>query len=243
MLPVAAVTLCLTATGCGASSDPVRIGIVTACANNGYFARSNPSLVAGAELPLLDRGGTPAGPAPSNGVRGASVAGRPAQLEVGCSQPYDPESALAALQRLVESQHVDAVVTPTAENDPIVARYARRHRGVVFMLGDYGQSETLRFPSSNMFRFEEDGAQWSAGLAAYAYHQLGWRQVTTIGEADPPGWVGAAGFDAEFCSLGGRVQRLWASAATTDPTPWPGACRPMPTACSWRRPSTTHQAS
>jgi ABC-type branched-subunit amino acid transport system substrate-binding protein len=84
------------------------------------------------------------------------------------------------------------------------------------MLANYDQASTLRFGAPNVFRFELDAAQWSAGLAAYAYHQLGWRNVATVGQGDPPGWVQAAGFDAEFCALGGHVKLLWAQPGTTD---------------------------
>jgi branched-chain amino acid transport system substrate-binding protein len=196
------------ASGCGGSANPVRIGIITPCTPP--FAQDTPSLIAGAELPLLQRGGKSTGVTPSDGVVGASVAGRQVELEIGCAEPLNPSSALDQLRRLVSNKHVDAVVGPTDEPDTIVARYARKHPRVVFMLTSYDQASTLRTAAPNVFRFELDGAQWSAGLAAYAYHRMGWRNVTTVGEGDPPGWVDAAGFDAEFCALGGHLKLLWA---------------------------------
>lgn len=215
--PLVAATALLLAlvTGCGDAGDPVRIGIITPC--TGFDAPTTPSWIAGAELPLLQRGGKSTGVTPSDGVEGASVAGRPVELEVGCAESLNPSAALDQARRLVVDRHVDAVVGPTDELDPIVARYARKYRRVVFMLTSYDQASTLRFAAPNVFRFELDAAQWSAGLAAYAYHTKGWRNVTTVGEDDPAGWVQAAGFDAEFCALGGHVQLLWAPPGPENP--------------------------
>ena len=142
------------------------------------------------------------------------------RLVIDCAETLNPGSALSQLRWLVEERHVGAVVGPTTEVDPIVARYARAHPGVVFMLASYDQSSTLGYAAPNLYRFELDAAQWSAGLAAYAYHHLGWRRVTTLGEGDPAGWSEAAGFNAEFCSLGGRVQRLWAGGPETQLAHW-----------------------
>ena len=58
-----------------------------------------------------------------------------------------------------------------------------------------------------------------AGLGNYAYRTLGWRTVVTVAdEADPLfNWAQTAGFDAEFCSLGGAVvKRIWVPPATQD---------------------------
>jgi branched-chain amino acid transport system substrate-binding protein len=209
LLVAAAALLVTLATGCGGGDgDPFRIGVITNCA--GTDTSTSPSFIAGAELPLLQRGGKSTGVGPSDGVEGASVAGRPVELVIGCAQSLDPSAALDQARRLVEDRHVDAIVAPTNEIDTIVARYARKQPRVTFMLANYDQASTLRFAAPNVFRFELDFAQWSAGLAAYAYYRLGWRNVATVGEGDPPGWERAAGFDAEFCALGGRVHTLWA---------------------------------
>lgn len=207
----AAVGALLLAQGCG-NSAAVRIGIITDCGAGGYsnqFARFQPPEIAGAELPLIQRGARLTGATPSEGIEGGSVGGRPVKLEILCAQSFNPRSVLTQLRSLVETRHVAAVVGPTHEDDSLEARYARKHPGVVFMLAGYGQSTTLRSRTPNMFRFELDGSQESAGLASYAYRH-GWRRVTTIGEGDPEGWSDASGFNAEFCALGGHVKRLWA---------------------------------
>ena len=72
-------------------------------------------------------------------------------------------------------------------------------------------------PAPNFFSFWYDGAQWMAGVGAYAYHTLGWRTAVTVATSDAFDWAQAAGFDAEFCSLGGTiVKRIWISPGTQD---------------------------
>ena len=200
----------LTAAGCGGGGDPLRIGVITDCPT-GSFGQDQAPETAGAELPLIRRGARLSGATSLEAPEGASVGGHPVQLEIACAESFNSKSALFQLRWLVESRHVAAVVAPMHELDTFVARYARQHPEIVFMLAGYDQSSTLRYATPNMFRFELDNAQLSAGLAAYAYRRLGWRNVTTVGQDDAPDWSAPAGFDAEFCALGGHVrQRLWA---------------------------------
>ena len=71
--------------------------------------------------------------------------------------------------------------------------------------------------SPNFFRFNTDGAQWTAGLGAYAYNVLGWRTAVTIGDDYDFPYTQVAGFVAEFCSLGGQVTgRLWPALGEED---------------------------
>jgi branched-chain amino acid transport system substrate-binding protein len=86
---------------------------------------------------------------------------------------------------------------------------ARRYPKVVFLLGNsYAQEPTLRNPAPNLFRFVSDGAQAIAGLGSYAYRRLDWRTAAVVLPDDTYAWPEAAGFLAEFCALGGRVQRV-----------------------------------
>src|SRR5712691_10456666 len=80
----AAVVLCLAlAAGCGGKvASPIKIGLLTDC--NGAFSSFYDTTVAGAELPLLERGARLRGKRPSDGVEGASVAGKPVKLVIGC---------------------------------------------------------------------------------------------------------------------------------------------------------------
>ena len=118
-------------------------------------------------------------------------------------------SALAEWRRLVEQAGADVVIGPLSGDEGLaLPEYARRQPGIAFVNGS-SSSQQLR-PARNTYSFWYDGAQWMAGVGAYAYKKLGWRTAVTIGGADTFDWAQVAGFDAEFCALGGTiVKRLW----------------------------------
>ena len=60
-----------------------------------------------------------------------------------------------------------------------------------------------------------------AGAGAYAFHELGWRNVVTVGDDEAFNYTQAAGFLAEFCALGGKVSRsIWVPLSTQDYAPY-----------------------
>src|SRR5260221_987890 len=95
------VVLCLgLVASCGGKGpNPVKIGVLTDC--NGAFSSFYDTTVAGAELPLLERGARLSGKRPSDGVEGASVAGKPVELVIGC-EGGTFGTMLAEARRLVE---------------------------------------------------------------------------------------------------------------------------------------------
>jgi branched-chain amino acid transport system substrate-binding protein len=215
---VAAVAVaCVLAGGCGqgAGEDPIRIAVLSDCVGAWGFAHE--PTIAAAELPLLDRGGTLAASAPSAGVEGAEVAGRPVELQVACLSGQQNEDTLEA-RRVVELGDADVVIGPILGASGLVYRsYAKRHPDVTFVSGTGANpSTTLREPASNLYRFMTDGRQWSAGLGSYAYHELGWRKAAVVNEDYGFGWAQAGGFVAEFCSLGGTVVRASPRLGTAD---------------------------
>jgi branched-chain amino acid transport system substrate-binding protein len=215
-LVCAAVAATAYARSSSAGPRPLRIGVVTDC--NGLFAADTPSAQAGAELALIQRGATLGGPQPSDGIDGATVAGRPVKLTFACATWGDRATTITALSALVERDHADIVVGPGHTGDGIAVReYARSHPHTVFMITSAEQSATLRRSAPSAYRFELDAAQWSAGLGAYGYNTLGWRHAITVGEADASGYPEAAGINAEFCSLGGTVSSRWLG-GNADPT-------------------------
>src|SRR5437763_16191341 len=112
LLFVLAAVFCALVAGCAAGSNgrpkAIRIGVLAACQS--AMLPSCSQDLAGAELPLLERGGRLRGSSPLDGVGGASVAGRPIELEFGCSGGSGggsaTDSALAEARRLVEVEHV-----------------------------------------------------------------------------------------------------------------------------------------
>lgn len=199
----------LTLGGCGGSStESFRVGILSDC--YGPFSSAHELIVASAELPLIERGGRLSGRSPSDGIDGASAAGRRVELLVGCvtgTQDVIPEA-----RRLVEELRARVLVGPLSPEHGLVLRdYARRRPETAFVIQPSGAPElTLANPAPNVFRFTSDNAQSAAGLGSYAYQELGWRTAATVALDAPYGWGSVAGFVAEFCALGGRVvDRRW----------------------------------
>jgi branched-chain amino acid transport system substrate-binding protein len=207
---ILAASAALVAAGCGGRTTPIRIGVLSDCAGN--FGAYNETVLAATELPLLERGARLTGPNPSDGVERARVAGRRVELLTGCTEGNFYSTLIAEVRRLVEKEHANVIIGPIGVSDGLVLRtYARRHPGVSFLLAfTSAQETTLHNPAANVFRFEPDGAQWVAGLGAYAYRTLRWRTAVTVAENSSFAWPEVAGFVAEFCALGGRVvDRLW----------------------------------
>jgi branched-chain amino acid transport system substrate-binding protein len=105
---VGAVGLLLAAACGGGDQRPLRIGVVVDCV--GAFRALEDQELAGAQLPLIARGATTAGKRPSDGVRGARVAGRPVEIVRACSESGEFATITQAARQLVEREHVAVVV-------------------------------------------------------------------------------------------------------------------------------------
>jgi branched-chain amino acid transport system substrate-binding protein len=204
----------LTLGNCGGSSEePFRVGILSDC--YGILSSFHPANVASAELPLIERGGKLSGRSPTDGIEGASAAGRPVELLVGCVT--GTPDVIPEARRLVEELGAHVLVGPPSPGQGLVLRdYARRRPETAFVAQPTGAPElTLANSAPNVFRFTSDNAQSEAGLGSYAYNELGWRTAATVALDAPFGWGGVAGFVAEFCALGGRiVNRQWTTPGT-----------------------------
>jgi branched-chain amino acid transport system substrate-binding protein len=192
--------------GCGGGEQPFRIGLLVDCV--GVFRTLDTAELSGAELPLLERGSRlKRTDDPTQGVTAARVAGRPVQLLPACTETLEYSTMFQEARRLVELEHVDAVVGGAFGEDGVAMRdVARLYPSVVFMVAPHGPREvTLRARPPNLFRVSADHGQLVAGLASYAYRRLGWRRAAVVSEDWDSGWGSAAAFVAEFCSLGGQV--------------------------------------
>jgi branched-chain amino acid transport system substrate-binding protein len=210
-------TTAATETGGGeATGEPIKIGIFSN--NEGAFAPFEGQTWGGAMLPLIDRGATAKSGDPTEGVDGATIAGHPIEIVYGGSDST-PDKAVEEARRLVEQEQVDILVGPLSGSEGIaVANYSKEQPGVTFVNGISGaQDTTLKVRSENFFRFHNEGTQWTAGLGDYAYNELGWRNVVTIGDDYDFPYSQIAGFVAEFCSIGGQVsERLWPALGEED---------------------------
>jgi branched-chain amino acid transport system substrate-binding protein len=201
----AATCLALVSAGCGEEEPPVRVAVLTECI--GTLEAFKESILAAAQLPFIERGARLRGDRPAAGLEGASFGGRPVEMLVGCTVFSNLSGLIIEVRRLIESRGADVIVGPVGETEGIVVRrLAARYPNVTFVLGASGaQAATLSDPQPNVFRFVADGAQTTAGLAAHAYTDLGWRRAALVMDPSPHSWEQAAGFVAEFCALGGTV--------------------------------------
>jgi branched-chain amino acid transport system substrate-binding protein len=201
----------------GAAATPIKIGVLSTC--KGPFAVFWNETQAGARVSFISRGAKLARPGKSDSqLVGYSIGGHPIRLVNGCSDA-SPDVAVAEARRLVEREKVNILVGPLSGDEGIaVSRYAKKQPQVTFVNGtSAAQDTTLKSPSPNFFRFTTDGAQWMAGLGDYAYNQLKWRNVVTIADDYSFPYTQVAGFVAEFCALGGKVEkRIWPPLGTTD---------------------------
>jgi branched-chain amino acid transport system substrate-binding protein len=207
LLAVGAAAACLTlvSAGCGEQEPPIRVAVLTECI--GPEEAHKESILAAAQLPLIERGARPRGPGPAAGLEGASFGGRPVEMLVGCTNIPNLSGLIVEVRRLIETSGADVIIGPAGDTGGIVVRrLAARYPNVTFVLGASGaQATTLSDPQPNVFRFVADGAQKTAGLAAHAYTDLGWRRAALVMDPLPHSWEQAAGFVAEFCALGGTV--------------------------------------
>ena len=162
-----------------------------------------------------------------DGLRGFQVAlqqannmagGREIEVIIGATDA-SPDSALRAVRKVVEQDQVDIVIGPLSGSEGIALRdYSKTQPQVTFINGISGAQETTYVtPSENFFRFNMDGAQWSAGLGDYVYNEKGYRTVATIGEDYSFIYTQVFGFALEFCNAGGTItERFWVPLGTKD---------------------------
>jgi ABC-type branched-subunit amino acid transport system substrate-binding protein len=201
---VVLVALLLAAAGC-AGEQPLRIGLMVDCL--GVFRNLEDASLAGAQLPLRQRGARPLGARPSDGVTSARVGGGRVELVRGCTEGGEFTTIIEEARRLVELEEVDAVVGGTWPGDGVVMReVARRYPDVPFVPVLSGPREiTLTTPAANLYRVVPDMAQTVAGLADYAFAELGWRRAAVLSDDWEGGWASTEAFAAGFCRLGGHV--------------------------------------
>jgi branched-chain amino acid transport system substrate-binding protein len=202
-----------------ASTEPIKIGILSDC--EGAFGSFFELNIGGALVPFINRGATPVNPKkPSEGVEGAEIAGREIEFVTpfGCGDDT-PDVAVAEARRIIEQEDADILIGPLSGDEGIaVANYANENQDKTFVDGMHGaQDSTLKVQAPNFFRYHIDGAQWSAGAGDYAFNELGWRKVVTIGDDYSFPYTAVGGFIAEFCGVGGEVvERLWPPLGETD---------------------------
>ncbi|WP_207485228.1 ABC transporter substrate-binding protein [Arenibaculum pallidiluteum] len=185
-----------------ALADDIRLGALATL--EGPFAQSGLDGLRGVELALEKYNYT--------------VAGKKITL-VKESSNAKPDVAVAKTRKLIEQDKADIVVGPLSGGEGIaVKEYAKSVPDKTFVNGTSGaQDTTLRDPAPNFYRFTLDGAQWQAGLGSYAYQNKGYRNIAVIGEDYSFPYAQVMGFQAEYCTLGGKIaQKNWVPVGTKD---------------------------
>jgi branched-chain amino acid transport system substrate-binding protein len=200
------------------SGSTIKLGILSDC--QGDFGSFYEDDIGGAQAVMAAHyGGKASGQKPSQGMTGVQIAGKSVQIVgYGCSDST-ANKAIEETRRLVEQLGADILIGPLSGDEGIaVANYAKTQPNKTFINGISGAQEaTLKVQAPNFFRFNPDGAQWSAGLGDYAFNKLGWKTAAVIGDDYAFPYTSLAGFIAEFCSVGGNVtSRVWPPLGTTD---------------------------
>src|SRR3989442_15685080 len=110
---------------------------------------------------------------------GAKIAGKDINIVgFGCSDST-ASKAIEETRRLVEQLGADILIGPLSGDEGIaVATYPKSQPNKTFLNGISGaQQATLKVRAPNFFRFNPDGAQWSARLRDSAYSKLNWGQA------------------------------------------------------------------
>jgi branched-chain amino acid transport system substrate-binding protein len=177
-----------------AQGQPVKIGLLATL--EGPFAAGGADGMRGAELAVIQRGGT--------------VAGRKIEI-IKASSDAKPDVAVNATRKLVEQDKVDIMVGPLSGGEGIAVKdYSKTQPQVTFINGGSGaQATTLVNPSPNFFRFNTEGGQWMVGLGKAAMDK-GYKKVMIIAEDYAFPYSQVQGFMAEYCRLGGKVpEKAW----------------------------------
>lgn len=185
----AAAAAALAGTALAQQGQPVKIGLLATL--EGPFAAGGADGMRGAELAVMQRGGT--------------VAGRKIEI-IKASSDAKPDVAVNATRKLVEQDKVDIMVGPLSGGEGIAVKdYSKTQPQVTFINGGSGaQATTLVNPSTNFYRFNTEGGQWMVGLGKAALDK-GYKKVMVIAEDYAFPYSQVQGFMAEYCRLGGKV--------------------------------------
>jgi branched-chain amino acid transport system substrate-binding protein len=202
----------------GGGGGTIKVGFLSDC--EGAFGSFFEPTASGFNQALIDTAGAePAGGKPTDGITGATVAGKKIEIVgYGCADDT-ADKAIEETRRLMEQEDADILVGPLSGDEGIaVANYAKEHPDKTFINGIAGaQDSTLKVQAPNFFRYHPDGAQWSAGLGDHAYNELGWKTAAIIGDDYSFPYTSLAGFVAEYCAIGGQItERIWAPLGEKD---------------------------
>jgi branched-chain amino acid transport system substrate-binding protein len=188
-----------------ADSQSVKVGLPVPL--TGFVAESAKEMVEGFQLYLKQSG---------NKLGGLEV-----ELVVEDTEAK-PEMALTKMRKLVESDNVDLVVGYLLAFEGYAVRdYAHEKKVPTFMPIVAADDITQRQRSPYIVRMIWTSSQLNHPWGEYAYNELGYRRIATIGQDYAFGWETVAGFQTTFEDAGGEVvQKLWIPLDANDHGPY-----------------------
>lgn len=206
----------------------VLVTLVAGCAGGGGNTATNTSPIKVGYLVPLTGGFASNGRNEQNGFNlglkdfGDTVNGRKIQVSYLDTQA-DPNVALSQARELIDNEKIDVLEGPLAANEiAAVAGYAGP-KGIP--TDDLSMCSAIQLDYYVKF-----GNGLSSGWACnqpaiiaakYAYEDLHWRKVVTIGQDFAFGWLVVGGFADQFRALGGTVEKMiWAPNTTADFSPY-----------------------
>ncbi len=202
LLAAASMIAVMAATGQANAADPLKIGFLATL--EGTYTVLGEDGLRGFKVALDELNN--------------EAAGRPIEVVIAATDA-SPDSAVRAARKVVEQDKVDIVIGPLSGSEGIALRdYSKTQPQVTFINGISGAQETTYVtPSDNFFRFNMDGAQWSAGLGSYVFNEKGYETVATVGEDYSFIYTQVFGFALEYCQAGGEItERFWVPLGTKD---------------------------
>lgn len=192
-------------TGGGSEEGPIKIGFIYPA--TGVFAAPGQFMLEGFELFLKQNDN--------------QIAGREVEL-VRADTKGDPNVMLTQARRLVEREQVDFLFGPLSAAEGAALMPFLRQRGVAAVYPIASTDDiTQRTPSELIARTGWSSSQTTHPFGEYAYDELGYRRVATIGFDFSFSWESVGGFVQTFQEKGGTVVReLWAPIGTTDYSPY-----------------------
>jgi branched-chain amino acid transport system substrate-binding protein len=132
---------------------------------------------------------------------GSKAGGKELEFVIA-STDATPDSAVRAVKKLIEQDHVQILISPLSGDEGIaVKNFSKTHPELTFINAASGAQETtFPDPSPNFFRWNMDGAQWSAGLGDYAYNTKGYKKIATVGEDYSFVYTQVFGLILEYCA-------------------------------------------
>ena len=183
-----------------AQAAPVRVGFMTI--KTGQLAAAGANYEQGLTIFLKQR----------NNLLG----GRPIEL-YSVDTTANPAVARSKAQELVESRKVHAIIGPIAAIEALAISDYIKQAGVPMITSAGSEDLTQRDPNSFMLRPGSSSSQCSHPLGEYAFTELGYRRISTIGEDNAYGYEQTAGLHRVFEEKGGKIiQKQWAPTASPD---------------------------